>query len=259
MTAFHHPSSQPRRWQRDAVRRLPALLQGGRIPLRLAGVPRRCPGVPFVAAEVLWGAIPQIAAAQDASLQGRGQQRHIRRFRAADDEGQRDATPVHQETLLAPIFFPDPWGWAPRLLALTEPWSTIRQCSATSRQCPASRHIPLNRLATGLRTGQPPPIPDDSDESRSDSQTTLWARLSIEFQFARRTRSRQRLVLGATASVRLRVGVDIPGSGRAAAWELMVPLSARRPLRLPMIEPFVCVSCWTTRTAMRFLSSIIYG
>jgi hypothetical protein len=65
--------------------------------------------------------------------------------------------------------------------------------------------------------------------------------------------------LGATASVRLRVGVDIPGSGRAAAWEFMVPLSARRHLRLPMIEPFVWVSCWTTRTAMRFLSIIMYG
>jgi hypothetical protein len=87
MTAFHHPLSHPRRWQRDAVRRLPALLHGGRIPLRLAGIPRRCPRVPFVAAEVLGDAIPQIAAAQDASLQSRGQQRHIRRFRAADDEG----------------------------------------------------------------------------------------------------------------------------------------------------------------------------
>ena len=41
--------------------------------------------------------------------------RHIVRVGAGDHQRQRDATPVHQQVALAPIFFPDPWGWAPQL------------------------------------------------------------------------------------------------------------------------------------------------
>jgi hypothetical protein len=259
MTPFHTPSSQPSRWQRDAFRRLPALLQGGRIPLLLTGVPRRFPRVPFVAAEVLRGAIPRITTVQDTIRQGRRQQRDIWRLGAADDEGQRDATPVHQQAVFAPIFFPDPWGSVPRPLALTGLWSVIHRYSATSRRCCASRRTPSARLATGVQTAQQPATLKNTDGSRSDSQTVLWATPSIECRFEGHTRSRQRLVWRATAFALPRLSVDTPDSGLAAALESTVPLSARRHLRLPMIEPFVCVSCWTTRTAMRFLSIIIYG
>ena len=259
MTAFNHPSSQASRWQREAFRCLPTLQQRGRIPLLLTGVPRRFPRVPFVAAEVLRGPIPRITPLQDAIRQGRGQQRDIRRFRAADDEGQWDATPVHQQAALAPIFFPDPSGSVRRPLALTGLWSASHRYSARSRQCCASHHTPSARLATGAQTIPPPATLKNTDGSRLDSQTVLWATPSIERRFEGHTRSRQRLVWRATAFVLPRRSVDTPDSGRAAALESMVPLSARRHLRLPMIEPFVCVSCWTTRTAMQFLSIIIYG
>jgi hypothetical protein len=243
MTTFHHPSSQPSRWQREAFRRLPTLQQRGRIPLRLTGLPRRFSCVPFVAAEVLRSSIPRIASVQDTRRQGRRQPRDIWRFRAADDEGQRKATPVHQQAALAPIFFPDPWGSVPRLPALTGLWSAIHRYSATSRQCRTARHTPSARLATGVRTIQPPATPKNSDESRSDSQTALGATPSIEPRFGGRTRFRQRLVWGATASVLPQGVVDIPGSDRVAAWESTARLSATRHRRLPMIELVVSVSC----------------
>jgi len=37
------------------------------------------------------------------------------------DDRQRDATPVHQQVTLASLFFPDPSGWAQRLLAPSVP------------------------------------------------------------------------------------------------------------------------------------------
>ena len=125
MTAFNHPSSQASRWQGEAFCRLPALLQSGRIPLLLTSVPRRFPRVPFVAAEVLRGAIPWVTTVQDPICQRRGQQRDIRCLGPADDEGQRDATPVHQQAVLAPIFFPDLSGSVRRPLARTGLWSAI--------------------------------------------------------------------------------------------------------------------------------------
>ena len=43
---------------------------------------------------------------------------HVRR---GHDDRQRDATPVHQQVTLAPIFFPGPSGSAPRILAPSVP------------------------------------------------------------------------------------------------------------------------------------------
>ena len=243
MTPFDNPSSQPSRWQREAFRRLPALLQGRRIPLFLTGVPRGFPRIPFVAAEGLRGAIPRSAPLQDASRPRRGQQRPIWRLGAADDEGQRDATPVHQQAARAPLFFPDPWDWAPRPLAPTAPSSASRQGSARSRRYRASRHTPSARLATAFRTALPPATLKNTGESHWDSQTVLWATPSIASRFGGRTRFRQRLVWGARASVRPRRSVDIPDSGLVAAWESTAQLAATRYLRLPMIERVVSVSC----------------
>ena len=51
----------------------------------------------------------------DDGLKHRLDLRHIVHVGPGDDQRQRDATPVHQQVALAPIFFPDPWGWAPQL------------------------------------------------------------------------------------------------------------------------------------------------
>jgi len=250
MTTFNYPSSPTSRWQRNPFRRLSALLQGGRIPLRLTGVPGRRSRRPFVAAERDGNAIPRITPLQDALRQGGRQQRDIRRFRAADDEGQRDATPVDQKTFLAPIFFPDPSDSARRPLGLTGLWSTTHQYSARPRQCCASRHTQPVRLATAVRRSPRPAIPKSTDESHWDSQSALWARLSIESRSVRRTRFRRTLVWRVTVFVRPQASVDILDSGRVVAWESTARLSATSYLRLPMIESVVSVSCWTPPTAM---------
>jgi hypothetical protein len=259
MTTFNHPSPPPSRWLRNPIRRLPALLQGGRIPLRLAGLPGCRPRVAFVTAEPDRDPIPRISPAQHALRQGFRQQRNIRRFRAADDEGQRDATPVHQETLLAPVFFPDPWGSVPQLPGLTAICSTSHQYSATPRQCCASRHTPSVLLATGVQRTPRPAILKNIGESHWDSRTVLSATLSTECRCAGHRRSPQRLVCRARVSVLRPVGVDIPDSDRVAVWGSKAPLFAKRYLRLPRLEFFVSVSCWTTRMIIRFLSIIIYG
>jgi hypothetical protein len=241
MTAFHHPSSQASRWQRETFRRLSTLLQRGRIPLLLTGGPRRCPRVPFVAAEVLRGAIPRIAPVQDTSRQSRGQQRHIWRFRSAPDEGQRDATSVHQHTALAPIFFPDPSDWVPQPLAPTALSSARHQDFARSTRCTASRRIPSGQPATGSERTRRPATVKNTDESHSDSRTALWATLSTGCRFGGRTRSPQTPAGAVRVSALPLVGVDTPDLGRAAVAESTVPLSAKRHRRLPMRQSVVGV------------------
>jgi hypothetical protein len=57
----------------------------------------------------------------------------------AGDERQRDVTRVHQQAAFAPIFFPDPWRWVPRIptLAALCPWPHPRPASV--RRYPPSR------------------------------------------------------------------------------------------------------------------------
>ena len=52
---------------------------------------------------------------QYRSVQGGLQQLHVMHVGSAGDQRQRDATRVDQQTSLAPIFSPDPWGSVPRI------------------------------------------------------------------------------------------------------------------------------------------------
>jgi hypothetical protein len=241
MTPFDHPSSQPSRRQRDTCCRLPALEQGRRIALLHSGVPGRFPRVPFVAAEVLGGVIPRITPVQDASRQGRGPQRDIRRLRAAHDEGQRDATPVHQHVARAPIFFPDPGDWGPQPLAPTALSSTRHHGLALSTRGPASRRIPSGQPATGSERPRRPATVNNTDESHSDSRTALWATLSTGCRFGGRPRSPQTPAGAVRVSALPLVDVDPPDLGLAAVSESTVPLAATRHRRLPMRPSVVCV------------------
>jgi len=58
---------------------------------------------------------------------------------ATSDSG--DATRVDQKASLAPIFFPDPWGSAPRIRLPEEPYAWPHRCFASARRCPPSRRI----------------------------------------------------------------------------------------------------------------------
>ena len=60
--------------------------------------------------------LPRSARHLHYELVQRGlKQFYVMRICAAGDERERDANPVDQQASFAPIFFPDPWGWGPRI------------------------------------------------------------------------------------------------------------------------------------------------
>ena len=73
---------------------------------------------------------------------------YVMRVGAAGDERERDANPVDQQTSFAPIFFPDPWGWSPRIQSQAALCASHRRYSANSMQWLPSRRIRPVRLAT---------------------------------------------------------------------------------------------------------------
>ena len=71
------------------------------------------------------------------------------------DERQRDATPVHQQMALAPIFFPDPSGSALRPLMPRGLSPLHHRCFATTMRCLPFRRIPPIPFA---KDGKIPPF-----------------------------------------------------------------------------------------------------
>ena len=91
------------------------------VPLRQDDRHRLLAPVTSIGAQVLGAALLGIGALDDDGIKHRLDLRDIVRVGAGDHQRQRDATPVHQQVTLAPIFFPDPWGWAPQLLVPAAP------------------------------------------------------------------------------------------------------------------------------------------
>ena len=67
------------------------------------------------------------------------------------DERQRDATPVHQQMALAPIFSPDPLGSAQRFVTPLALSSSRHQCFAIARRCLQARRTRQVPVSTGLQ------------------------------------------------------------------------------------------------------------
>ena len=61
------------------------------------------------------------APRDDDGIEDRYEHRDVIHVGCGHDERQRDATTVHQQVTLAPLFFPDRSGWARPLLAPREP------------------------------------------------------------------------------------------------------------------------------------------
>ena len=80
------------------------------------------------------------------------------------DDRQWDTMLVDQNVTLASIFFPDPWGYVPRIPELSEPLSCIRRYSAISRQCLPFRHIRPDPFSKASRTIPLSPISESIDE-----------------------------------------------------------------------------------------------
>jgi hypothetical protein len=103
------------------------------------------------------------------------------------DERQRDATTVDENASFASFFFPDPSGWAPRLLEPEVPCIMIRRYSAISKRCLPFRHTQQAQLSTSAQKNHRLAILENADESRLNSHTP-WEALSTVFQFAGRIR-----------------------------------------------------------------------
>src|ERR1019366_3065025 len=69
---------------------------------------------------------------------------------AAGDDRERDANPVDQQASFAPVFFPDPWGWDPRIRLQDEertpPAATSESANVLHWRC-------QTRAVDVLRTG----------------------------------------------------------------------------------------------------------
>ena len=87
------------------------------------------------------------------------------------DERQRDATTVHQQMALAPIFSPGPLDWVQRSIAPWGPSSSRRQCFASARRCLQGRRIRQARASIRLQTPRPSPTPEIGHESHWNCQS----------------------------------------------------------------------------------------
>jgi len=107
MTRFDHPP--PSALARVLGFRgglLPPVLDVGHIALRGQRGPGRGVVIPLIRAEVLGVAGHGPGARDDGRLEDRGEPEVIIHVRPADDEGERDASPVHQEVALGAFFSP---------------------------------------------------------------------------------------------------------------------------------------------------------
>src|SRR5258706_10668051 len=75
-------------------------------------------------------------------LQNRGNLADIMSICSGHDDRERDATAVHEQVTLAPIFSPDPSGWVRRLLVPAAPSSLPRRYSAIATQYPPGHRTP---------------------------------------------------------------------------------------------------------------------
>ena len=89
------------------------------IAVRLNDLQCRRSGVTGIRTQVFASALWRAMASDQDTIEYRLYLRDIMAIRPGHDERQRDATTVHQQVTLAPIFFPDPSGWAQRILVPT--------------------------------------------------------------------------------------------------------------------------------------------
>ena len=95
----------------------------GRVTSDLNDLQRRLSDISRISAEVL-GAIRNYRWARDHdAVQYRFQLCDVMSVGSGDDEGQWDATLVDKQMAFGPIFFPDPWGSAQRIVGQGAPLS----------------------------------------------------------------------------------------------------------------------------------------
>ena len=122
------------------------------------------------------------------------------------DDRQRDATPVHQQVPLAPIFFPDPSGWARRFVAPSVPSRVLRRCSAIARRfLPSGRTRPALPAIALQEQSRLLPFQKALVHGAGAPETLSWAKPSTGSLCATRTRWPRTPGAGASVPARARL------------------------------------------------------
>ena len=171
------------------------------------------------------------------------------------DERQRDATTVHQQMALAPIFSPGPLDWVQQLI---EPWalsSSPHQCFASARRCLQSHRIRQARSCIMPQKARPSPTPKIGHESRWHCRNAQQGVPSTGSLFATHKQSPQRQAWGLWACARRQPYGHSSGLPSVGVSESAVLRVSRIHRSLPMISPLS--SSLQTRSS-RMEAMIIY-
>jgi hypothetical protein len=158
----------------------------GNIAVFFNDAQRRNAGIASIRAQVLAAPLCRFGAPYRDAIQNRCKLTDIMSVSSGHDDRQRDATTVHQQVSLAPIFSPDPSGSARQLAEPAAPSSLPRRYSAIARRCLQRRHTRPTRLSIGLRTRPLSATQDNACESRSRYRSVRPAALSTGNQCATR-------------------------------------------------------------------------
>jgi|GEM_PF-6924368 hypothetical protein len=195
--------------------------------------------VSLVSTKVLSSSYSRFRSLDHNFIQRRRQQFHIMRLGPADDEGQRDATTVDENTSLAPIFSPDPSGFCRQFQERAGLYPSRRQYFATARRYPPFRHIRQARPSISSRRNPLSAIRENSGGLRSGFQIHSSATPSIEFPSAKRTQSPQVQCVRESACGHRRLSECNSDGARVSFLGLMALLSPRIRPKSPMNRAFV--------------------
>ena len=135
MGYFDHPAPGLLRGvTREFVSFLSSSFDMGNVAMRRNGFQRRCAGIACIGTQMLVTPAGRTGTLDHDGLKHSFQLRDIMSVGAGHDERQRDATTVHQQMALAPIFFPDPLGWVQRFAEPVVPSSSPHQYFAIVRR-----------------------------------------------------------------------------------------------------------------------------
>ena len=178
--------------------------------------------------------LPRSARHLHYKLVQRGlKQFYVMRVCAAGDDRERDANPVDQQASFAPIFFPDPWGWDPRIRLQAALCASRRRYSANSMQWLPSRHTRPVRLATDEERSPPAATSESANVLHWRCQTRA-VEPSIGNRCATRKRWRKRFGAAAWACGRHQACEDKRDSLTAVEEESMAQPSPKTHPRQSM-------------------------
>ena len=163
-----------------------------------------CSCISCVSTQMLVSPDRQTGSLNHDGIRHRRQLRHIMPIGSGHDERQRDATTVHQQMALAPIFSPDPSGWVQRFAVPVALSSSHHQCFAIARLCLQTRRTRQVRASTGLQRRQLSPIPGSGRDLRWHCRSAQPGVPSTGSLCVEQTRCPRIPIAGLWACVRLR-------------------------------------------------------